>query len=66
MSVVVFVWCVVEHFDQRGHVVKILEVWMRRADLALAQKLEHSRVRQRVEITAQKKLKQKRGENASI
>ena len=57
MCVVVFVWCVIEHFDQRRQVVKVLEVWMGRANPALAQKLDDSRLWERVEITAQQQLK---------
>ena len=56
MSVVVFVWCMVEHFDECCHVVEVFEVWMRGAYPALTQKLHHPGVGQRVEITAQQKL----------
>ena len=57
MSVVVFVWCMVEHFDESCHVVEVFEVWMWGAYPALTQKLHHPGVGQRVEITAQQKLK---------
>ena len=57
MCVVVFVWCVIEHFDQRRQVVKVLEVCMGSANPALAQKFDNSRLWERVEITAQQQLK---------
>ena len=57
MCVVVFVWCVIEHFDQRRQVVKVLKVCMGSANPALAQKFDNSRLWERVEITAQQQLK---------